>query len=67
MDVGQRQVAPHEAQVARVGEQLADDRLGLAAVGALEVAELDDGDRRVGGPADVVAFGVDGHGRSTSV
>ena len=54
--VGERQVAPHVAQVvAEVGEQLADDRLGLAAVGALEVAVLDQRDRGVRRAADVVA------------
>ena len=42
VDVGQRQVAPDVADVAEVGEQLADDRLGPAAVRALEVAVLDD-------------------------
>ena len=41
MHVGQRQVPPHVAQVG-VGQQLAHDRLGLTAVRALEVAELDD-------------------------
>ena len=56
--VGQRQVAPHEPKVG-VGEQVTRHRFGLAAVRALEVAELDDGDRGVERPADVVAFGVD--------
>ena len=42
VDVGERQVAPDVADVAEVGEQLADDRLGPAAVGALEVAVLDE-------------------------
>ena len=32
MHVVQRQVAPHVADVAEVAEELADDRLGLAAV-----------------------------------
>ena len=57
VDVVQRQVPPDVAEVAEVGEQLADDRLGLAAVGALEVAVLDDRDRRVDRAADVVALG----------
>ena len=57
--VAQRQVPPDVADVAEVAQQLADDRLGLAAVRALEVAVLDDGDRRVGRPADVVALGID--------
>ena len=60
--VVERQVPPHVADVAEVGQQLADDRLGLPAVGALEVAVLDHGDRRVLGPADVVALRVDRHG-----
>ena len=59
VDVVQRQVPPHVPDVAVVGQQFPDDRLGLAAVGALEVAVLDDGDRRAGGPADVVAVRVD--------
>jgi hypothetical protein len=56
--VGQRQVSPHEPQVG-AGEQVTHHRFGLAAVRAFEVAELDDGDRCVERPADVVAFGVD--------
>ena len=42
VDVVQRQVPPDVADVAEVGEQLAHDRLGPAAVRALEVAVLDD-------------------------
>ena len=61
--VGQRQVAPDVADVAEVGQQLAHDRLGLAAVRALEVAVLDQGDRRVRRAADVVALGVHRHGQ----
>jgi len=59
MDVCQRQMAPDVAQVAEVPEQLADDRLGLAAVRALEVAVLDQGDGRLRRAAQVVALGVD--------
>ena len=59
VDVVQRQVAPHVAQLGVAGEQLADDRLGLAAVGALEVAVLDEGHRGLARAADVVAVGVD--------
>ena len=59
VDVVERQVAPDVAQVARVGEQLADRRLGLAAERALEVAVLEQRDRRLGRAADVVALGVD--------
>ena len=47
VDVGQRQVPPDVADVAEVAEELADDRLGLPAVRALEVAVLDERDRRV--------------------
>ena len=59
MDVVQRQVAPDILQIAGVGEQLADDGLGLAAEGTLEVAVLDDRDRSVVGAAGVVALGID--------
>ena len=59
MDVVQRQVPPDVADVAEVAQQLADDRLGLPAVGALEVAVLDDRDGRLERPANVVALGVD--------
>ena len=59
MDVVERQMPPHVADVAEVAQQLADDRLGLAAVRALEVAVLDDRDRRFVGTADVVALGID--------
>ena len=53
-------MAPHVADVvAERRQQLADDPLGLPAVGALEVAVLDERDRRVVGTADVVALGVD--------
>ena len=58
--VDQREVAEHEPQVvAERAHQLADDRLGLAAVGALEVAVLDERDRGVERAADVVEVGVD--------
>ena len=58
--VVERQMAPDVADVvAVIGEQLADRPLGLAAVGALEVAVLDERHRRVVGAADVVALGVD--------
>ena len=58
MHVGQRQVPPHEADVL-LPEDGADGGLGLAAVRALEVAVLDDGDGGVSRSADVVALGVD--------
>ena len=58
--VVQRQVPPDVAEVAELGEQLADDRLGLPAERALEVAVLDERHRGLLGAADVVALGVDG-------
>ncbi len=57
--VVQRQVPPDVADVAEVAQQLADDRLGLPAVRALEVAVLDERHRRVERAADVVALGID--------
>ena len=63
--VGQRQVPPHVAEVG-VGQQFAHDRLGLAAVGALEVAVLDDRDRGVGGPRTWSRLVVDPGTRSGS-
>ena len=60
VDVVERQVAPDVAHVVAVGrQQLADHLLGLTAVGALEVAVLEQRHRRVLGTADVVALGVD--------
>ena len=59
VDVVERQVAPDVADVAVVGEQFAEGGLGLAAVGAFEVAVLDDGHRGAGRAADVVAGRVD--------
>jgi len=57
MDVGQRQVTPHVADVGEVAQQLAQDRLCPAAVGALEVAVFSDGYGRVDRAANVVAPG----------
>ena len=62
MDVGEGKVAPDVVDVAEVGQQLAHDRLGPAAVRALEVAVLDHRDRGVGRPAEVVAVGIDRDG-----
>ena len=59
VDVVERQVPPDVADVAEVAQQLADDRLRLPAVRALEVAVLDHRDGRVERPADVVALRVD--------
>ena len=58
VDVGEGQVPPHVADV-DVGEELAHHRLGLPAVRALEVAELDHRDRGARRAADVVVVGVD--------
>ena len=59
VDVVERQVPPDVGDVAEVAQQLAHDRLRLAAVRALEVAVLEHGDRRVDRAADVVALRVD--------
>src|SRR5215217_3270613 len=56
--IGQRQVAPDVADVAEVAQELSDERLGLSAVGAFEVAVLDDCDGCFDRPADVVAFWI---------
>ena len=60
VDVVQREVAPHVPDVAVASEHVPQDGLGLAAVGALEVAVLHDGDRCPGGAADAVAGRVNG-------
>ena len=59
VDVVQRQVPPDVADVAEVTQELTHDRFRLSAVGALEVAVLEDGDRGVDRPANVVALRVD--------
>jgi hypothetical protein len=59
MDVVQRQVPPDVAHVTEITEELADDRLRLPAVGAFEIAVLDDRDRRLDRSANVVALRVD--------
>src|SRR5664280_890546 len=58
MHVPQREVTPDIPDVAEVDEQLTDDRLGLATVGALEVRVLDQSDLRLAGTADMIAVGV---------
>ena len=63
VDIVEREVPPHVAQVAEIGQQRPDDRLGLAAVRALEVAVLDQGDRRLIRPAHVVPVRVDRDGQ----
>ena len=60
VDVVEGQVPPDVPDVAVAGQQFPQDGLGLAAVGALEVAVLHDGDRCPRGAADVVAGRVDG-------
>ena len=68
MYVVERQVAPHVAHLAAErGEQLADDLLGLSAVGALEVSVLHECHRRVVGSAEVIALGVDVFGEIEDV
>ena len=59
MNVVQRQVAPDVSDVAELAQELSDERLGLPAVGAFEVAVLDDRDGRFERSADVVAFRID--------
>ena len=59
VDVGERQMAPDVADVAELAQKLAHDRLGPTAVGALEVAVLDDCDDAVHRPANVVALRID--------
>ena len=61
MDVVQRQVAPHVANVPAVGQELADHGLRAAAVGAFEVPVLEQRDRSVLRSADVVDLGVHRH------
>jgi hypothetical protein len=52
-------VPPNVRDVAELAEELTDDRLRLAAVGALEIAVLDDRDRRLDRSAHVVALRID--------
>ena len=59
MDVIERQMPPDVADFAEISEELADDRFGLPAVGALEIAVLDNRNRRVQWPANVVPLRVD--------
>ncbi len=54
MDVVERQVPPDVPDLAVAGQKLPQDGLGLAAVGALEVPVLHDGDRRNCWAADPV-------------
>jgi hypothetical protein len=59
MDVTQRQMAPDVPDVSELLQELTHDRLCPTAVGAFEIAVLDDSDRRIDGTSIVVSFGVD--------
>ena len=63
VDVVQRQVPPHVANLAGAGEQLANHLLRTPAERALEVAVLEERDRCVLRPADVVTRAVDRRGQ----
>jgi hypothetical protein len=59
VQAGQRHVAEDEAKlIAEVREQLVHDRERLAAVGALEIAVLDERDARFRCAAHVVTPGI---------
>ena len=58
MDVDERQVPPDVTDLG-VHEDLPHGGFGLAAIRALEIAELDDGHHRLLRPADVVTLRVD--------
>ena len=61
VDVRERQVAEDEAQlVTKVGDEVAQDRLGAPAEGTLEISVFDERHRRAFRPADVVTLGIDG-------
>ena len=62
VDIAERQVPPHVAQVPKTGQQLTDDRFGLAAVWALEVPILYERYRCARRPPDMVTVIVDGLG-----
>jgi hypothetical protein len=63
-----REVAEHESEpVAEALEQVQHDRVGLATVGALEVAVLDQRHRGIRPPAHVIARDVDGRGERCSL
>jgi hypothetical protein len=60
VDVGERQVPEHEAELTVLADQLPHDGLGLTAEGALEVPVLNQGDEGVlVRAADVIAVRVD--------
>ena len=59
MHVGERQMTPHVAQISDRRQQLADHRLGLTAIWALEIAVLKQRHLGVDRTADVIALGVD--------
>src|SRR6266542_1681440 len=63
VDVAERQVSEHEAEVALEGlKEPSNGGLRPSTVRAFEVAILDQGHRRAGRPANVVDVGVDGCG-----
>ena len=62
MDIVQRQMPPDVGDVSEVAEQLADDRFGLPAEGALEIAVLDQRHGSLDRTADVVPLGIDRRG-----
>ncbi len=57
-----RRAPPHVAQVPEAGQQFTDNRFGLAAVRALEVAVLYESYRCARWPSDMVTSRVDGLG-----
>ena len=59
MDVAQRQMPPDVPDVSELLQELPHDRLRATAVGAFEIAVLDDSDRRIDGASIVVSFRVD--------
>ena len=52
-------MAPDVADVAELAQKLSDERLGLSAVGAFEIAVFDDRDGCFDGSADMVAFRIE--------
>jgi hypothetical protein len=54
--IGDRMMPPGVANLACVGEEIAQHGFGSPAVGALEVIKLDQGDGSIGGTAGMVAL-----------
>lgn len=63
MNVPQRQVPPHIADVALLAEEVPHHGFGLSTVRTLEVPVLHHRHHRALGPADAVVPPVDGHGQ----